>query len=113
MITADSAPLIIGFLFKSFKQGQNSTTSGSIPEWELISLLTDYLFEVNQNEKIFPRKPKDYLTDWANFRFLRKYPGKNDEFEFELTPATENALKWIDSLERPEFIGTESRPKTC
>jgi hypothetical protein len=111
MITADNAPLIIGFLFKSFKQAQNSFVFNSISERSLITLLDDYLFTVNQNKILYPKKPKEYLTDWANMGFLRKYPSKNDEFLFELTPAAENAFKWIDSLERPEFVGTESRLK--
>ncbi|MDR0603498.1 MAG: DUF3375 domain-containing protein [Bacteroidales bacterium] len=111
MITVDNAPLIIGFLFKSFKQEQNNVVFSTIQEGELTSLLTDYLFVVNRDENLYPKQAKEYLTDWANAGFLRKYPGKTDEFIFELTPAAENAFKWIDSLERPEFIGTESRLK--
>jgi hypothetical protein len=73
--------------------------------------LDDYLFSVDQDKISYAKKPKEYLTDWTNAGFLRKYPSKNDEFLFELTPAAENAFKWIDSLERPEFVGTESRLK--
>jgi hypothetical protein len=109
LITADNAPLIIGFLFKSFKQSQGSTISNTIIERDLVTLLTDYLFTVNQDEILYPKQPKDYLTDWTNAGFLRKYPGNTDEFLFELTPATENGFKWIDSLEKPEFVGTDSR----
>ena len=111
MITADNSPLIIGFLFKSFKQTQNNFVFNSISERDLVSWLDDYLFVVNQDEFQYPKKPKEYLTDWTNAGYLRKYPSKNDEFLFELTPAAENAFKWIDSLERPEFVGTESRLK--
>ncbi|MDR1883575.1 MAG: DUF3375 domain-containing protein [Prevotella sp.] len=112
MITAGNAPLIIGFLFKSFKQEQDNLTSNSIIERDLVSNLTDYLYVINQDEVLYPKKSKEYLTDWTNAGFLRKYPGRNDEFLFELTPAAENAFKWIDSLERPEFVGTESRLKS-
>ena len=111
IIKVDNAPLIIGFLFKSFKQTQNNFLYNSISERDLISSLDDYLFAINQDEILYPQKPKEYLTDWTNAGFLRKYPSKNDEFLFELTPATENAFKWIDSLERSEFVGTESRLK--
>lgn len=109
LITADNAPLIIGFLFKSFKQSQGGTISNTIIERDLVTLLTDYLFTVNQDEILYPKQPKDYLTDWTNAGFLRKYPSNTDEFLFELTPATENGFKWIDSLEKPEFVGTDSR----
>jgi hypothetical protein len=111
LITADNAPLIISFLFKSFKQNQSNTVSNTVLERDLVTLLTDFLFVVNQDESQFPRKPKEYLTDWTNAGFLRKYPSNNDEFVFELTPATENGFKWIDSLEKPEFVGTDSRLK--
>jgi len=111
MITADNAPLIISFLFKSFKQAQNNFVFNSIAERNLVSLLDDFLFVINQGETSYPKNPKEYLNDWTNAGFLRKYPGKTDEFLFELTPAAENAFKWIDSLERPEFVGTESRLK--
>ena len=109
LITADNAPLISGFLFKSFKQNQGSTISNTIIERDIITLLTDYLFTVNQDGVLYPKQAKDYLTDWTNAGFLRKYPGNTDEFLFELTPATENGFKWIDSLEKPEFVGTDSR----
>jgi hypothetical protein len=112
MITADNAPLIIGFFFKSFKQEQDHVISNAIVERDLVSNLTDYLYVINQDEVSYPKKPKEYLTDWTNAGFLRKYPGRNDEFLFELTPAAENAFKWMDSLERPEFVGTESRLKS-
>ncbi len=111
LITADNAPLIISFLFTAFKQNQDSGISGAIIERDLITLLTDYLYVINSEEVRYPKPPKNYLTDWTNAGFLRKYPGNGDEFLFELTPAVENAFKWIDSLEKPEFVGTDSRLK--
>lgn len=111
LVTADNAPLIISFLFTAFKQNQNSGLSGAITERDLITLLTDHLYVINNEEVLYPKPPKNYLTDWTNAGFLRKYPGSGDEFLFELTPATENGFKWIDSLEKPEFVGTDSRLK--
>ncbi|HET7116628.1 MAG TPA: DUF3375 domain-containing protein [Hanamia sp.] len=111
LITADNAPLIISFLFKAFKQGEDTGLSGAIVERDLITLLTDHLYVINSEKILYPKPAKDYLTDWTNAGFLRKYPGNGDEFLFELTPATENGFKWIDSLEKPEFVGTDSRLK--
>lgn len=111
LITADNAPLIISFLFKAFKQSQDNGISGVIIERGITTLLTDYLYVVNSEETLYPKQPKDYLTDWTNAGYLRKYPGNGDDFLFELTPATENGFKWIDSLEKPEFVGTDSRLK--
>lgn len=107
LITADNAPLIISFLFKSFKQNNLIT----ITERELITLLSDHLYLINKDENRYPQQPKEYLTEWTNAGFLRKYFETNDEPIFELTPAAENALKWIGDFDKPEFIGTDSRLK--
>lgn len=111
LITADNAALIISFLFRSFKQNSNSGKADVITEKDLTDQLSDYLYALNKGENQFPRPAKQYLTDWANSGFLRKYPGKNDEFLYELTASTENAFKWIDSLDKREFVGQESRLK--
>lgn len=111
LITADSAALIISFLFKSFKQNQNGFKTDTISEKDLTEQLSDYLYLLNKDEVQFPRQAKQYLTDWTNSGYLRKYPVKNDEFLYELTAATENAFKWIDSLDKREFVGQESRLK--
>ncbi|MBS0645006.1 MAG: DUF3375 domain-containing protein [Verrucomicrobia bacterium] len=111
LITADSAALIISFLFKSFKQNPNGFKTDTISEKDLTDQLSDYLYILNKDEVQFPRQPKQYLTDWTNAGYLRKYPIKNDEFLYELTAATENAFKWIDSLDKREFVGQESRLK--
>jgi hypothetical protein len=111
LITADNAALIISFLYKVFKQEQDGFIANTIAEKDLIEKLSDYLYNLNREETQFPREPKHYLTDWANAGYLRKFPTKNDEFLFELTPATENAFKWIDSLDKREFEGQESRLK--
>lgn len=111
MLKADHAPLIISFLFSAFKEGISNQEEGGIKEKELVDHLSDRLYVLNDSEKRYPKSPADYLTDWANAGFLRKFPGKTDEFVYELTPATEQVFKWIDSLEKREFVGTESRLK--
>jgi len=111
LITADNAALIISFLFKSYKQNQNGFKTDTISEKELAEFLSDYLYFINKDENQFPRLPKQYLTDWTNAGYLRKYPTKNDVFLYELTATTENAFKLIDSLDKREFVGQESRLK--
>lgn len=111
LITAGNAALIISFLFRVFKESQSRFKADVIPEKELISLLADTLYVLNQDVVLFPKEGREYLTDWANSGFLRKFPGKDDEYLYELTPSTENVFKWMDSLDKREFIGTESRLK--
>ncbi|MCU0442333.1 MAG: DUF3375 domain-containing protein [Bacteroidia bacterium] len=109
LITADNAPLIISFIYKAFKKDNRNT----LPENEIIALLDDHLYQINHPEKLYPKQAKSYLTDWTQdgTGFLRKYYDTGDVPLYELTPATETALKWIEELNKPEFIGTESRLK--
>ncbi len=107
LITADSAALIISFLFKAFKLHPNGFKTDTISEKDLTEQLSDYLYILNKDGVQFPRQPRQYLTDWTNAGYLRKYPIKNDEFLYEITAATENAFKWIDSLDKREFVGQE------
>lgn len=111
LITADNAALIISFLFRAFKQDQDGFVKGTILEKDLTELLADYLYSVNKDEILFPKDSRQYLTDWSNAGYLRKSKLKTDEFIYDLTPATENAFKWIDSLDKREFVGQESRLK--
>jgi hypothetical protein len=93
LITAEHASLIISFLFKAFKQNQNGFQADAISEKDLAEQLSDYLYPLNKDELQFPKQSKQYLNDWTNAGYLRKYPIKNDEFLYELTAATENAFK--------------------
>lgn len=111
LITADNAALIISFLFRAFKQDHEGFVKGTVTEKELTEMLADYLYTINKDEILFPKDPRQYLTDWSNAGYLRKSTLKNDEFIYDLTPATENAFKWIESLDKREFVGQESRLK--
>ena len=102
---ADNAPLIISFIYLSYKQ-QNRIT---YPEKELESLLGDFLFSLNQSEIIYPGSAKPYLLRWTELGFFRRYYEADDDPVIDLTPAAENAVKWMEDLGKQEFIGTESR----
>ncbi len=108
LFNADNSPLIISFLFQAFKQNNKIT----IPNDELVSNLTDTIYSIRNTygEELYPDSAQNYLDNWANEAYLRKYyPPDNDEPCFELTPSTEKALEWIKELENREFVGTESR----
>jgi hypothetical protein len=110
LLTADSAPLIISFFHSAFIQAnRRAITAG-----ELAARLDDHLHQLREayGDDRFPRKPGDYLDAWAagEQAFLRKYyPGKSDEAEYDLTPASEKVIGWLASLEQKRFVGTESR----
>lgn len=109
LLKATNAPLILAFLLETFNQLHKKET---ISERELDIMLTDYLYQIHEiaQKNIYPKKAKEYLLDWSSEGYLRRYP-ENESIFFELTPAAENALNWIEELEKPRFIGTESRLK--
>ncbi|TVR90027.1 MAG: DUF3375 domain-containing protein [Spirochaetaceae bacterium] len=110
LMTADSGPLVAAFLDFAFRK----SNTRYLAQAELVSRLEDYLYALRQieGEDAFPRTAENYLTDWAhNDRgWLRKfYPPNSDDAHFDLTPATEKALQWIDGLFERSFVGTQSR----
>jgi len=106
LLNMSNAPLIISFLYRTFK----SRNRGSIMGSELKTALADYLYHLNEIEEIYPLPARQYLENWTNDGFLRKYyTADSDEPVFDLTPPTEKALDWIKDLDKKEFVGTESR----
>ena len=111
LLQADSAALIISFLYRTFIV----TNQRSVPAEELATRLDDYLHHLREHgEKRYPRKGRDYLNDWSSGEhgYLRKYypaASVGDEPLFDLTPATEKVIEWIASFEQKQFVGTESR----
>ena len=110
LLAADTAPLILGFLYKAFVQPNER----GIRQSELEALLEDYLFGLRRSygDDLYPRSGAQYLEAWADpiRGILRKYyPERGDEAEYDLTPATARAIEWIQSLQERRFVGTESR----
>lgn len=106
LLKVDNSPLIVSFLFNTFKRDNNNT----VREENLENRLSDYLYHINLEEERYTGEPKAYLRKWADDGFLRAwYENDNDTPTYELTPATETAFEWIIDLNKKEFIGTESR----
>ena len=49
------------------------------------------------------------MQQWSQQGYLRRYYDSTDEPVYELTPASENALKWLEDLTKQQFVGTHSR----
>lgn len=110
LLRADSAALIASFLWQAF----SLPNARSITQEELTEKLEDTLYILRQQygDGFYPRAARDYLNDWAapERGWLRKfYPPGDDRPWFDLTPATEKALSWLEKLGESAFIGTESR----
>jgi hypothetical protein len=111
---AEYAPLIASFLHRVFIEPNIRIMAQA----ELVAKLEDELFHLRENTstEAFPRSATEYLNDWAdNDRgWLRKfYPPDSDEAHFDLTPAAEKAVSWLESLLHRAFVGTESRLLTA
>jgi Protein of unknown function (DUF3375) len=111
LLCAANAPLVLSFLDQVFVEENARAVSAT----ELAGRLDDTLYALNQRGHSFPKRPKDYLDDWASPEagWLRKfYPDGTDEPHYDATPAVEKALQWVRSLHSRDFVGTESRLNT-
>ncbi len=108
LLNSDNFAFTLSFLYFAFTEKQHLTLTHSA----ILLYLDDYLYDLNQTYKnIFPKQAKEYLDDFANDRsgYLRKYYGSEDEALYELTPHTQKALEFIESLEKKEFVGSRSK----
>lgn len=112
LLAADNAPFVIGFLYHSFIRPNVRALS----EGELTPKLEDFLYQLRERlgDEAPSRAAREYLHDWAeNSRgWLRRYYAPNsDEPHLDLTPAAEQAIQWLTTLEQRSFVGAESRLK--
>ena len=113
LLRANSAPLVISFLYREFK----FRNLIAISAYELTNHLAEYL-ETLEDQQLFELDGKDTLKtalklieDWCSEdnRYLTRYPDDQGEPIVELTSHTEKAFQWMASLRKREFVGTESR----
>jgi len=110
LLRADNAPLLASFLERVFIEPNRRV----IAEGDLIEALEDELYARRQSlgESAFPRRARDYLVDWAapEQGWIRRfYADSSDEPSYDLTPATEKTIAWLNTLISRQFVGTESR----
>jgi hypothetical protein len=110
LLRSDNAPLVASFLQRVFI----APNVRVIAQSDLAEALEDELFALRERlgADAFPKPTLDYLNDWASTEkgWLRKfYTQGSDEPHFDLTPATEKAIAWLETLTERSFVGTESR----
>lgn len=117
LLRAKQAHLMLSFFFEVFRKD----TTFSISERTLINNLTDYLnfiefsdvdleYDITGLEE-YEEKAKKLIHRWTENNFLRNYQDENGNIIYELTSYTEKTLQWFSSLEKRDFVGTESRFK--
>lgn len=110
LLRAQNAPLALTFFMAAFT-GPNQRNLG---RQQLIDVLDDVLFGLRdgEGENRFPRQSSEYLDDWAGDerQWLRKYYVQGeDEPHYDLTPATEDVVRWVENLRGRDFVATQSR----
>jgi hypothetical protein len=106
LLRAEHFPLLVSFFHLAFKQQDKI----SYVQAELQSLLGDFIYSLErQGINDYKKGAVDYLQIWAQQGYLRRYYEEADDPVYELSPATENALKWLEDLNKQQFIGTHSR----
>jgi Protein of unknown function (DUF3375) len=110
-----TAPLLISFLYAEFKTRNRIT----IPSYEVTSRLADYLDQLKDSDLFLNERgdslsvARKYIDQWCSEenRYLTRYPNEQGEPMHELTPAVERVFQWLETLQKREFVGTESRFK--
>ncbi|HTI11416.1 MAG TPA: DUF3375 domain-containing protein [Puia sp.] len=116
IIRMRNAQWVIPFLFKAFKT-ENKLT---LPEPGLINLLAEELrnhseevedleearIEFGEDEESRARK---YLLNWVQKRLLQDFPDSEAVTQYQLSAYSEKLFQWLQSLEKKQFVGTESR----
>ncbi len=108
LLNSDNFAFMLSFFYFVFVKNRHITLNHS----ELLLYLDDYLFDINSSyDNLFPKLPKEYLDDFANDKngYLRKYHGDSDEPLYELTPHTNKALEFVESLQESEFVASRSK----
>lgn len=115
ILRAKNAPLLISFLFAEFKARNRIT----IPSYELTSHLADFIDSLKDNSLFLQEKGNSlsiahrYIDQWCSeeSRYLTRFPDEIGEPMHELPPSVERVFQWLQSLQKREFVGTESRFK--
>ncbi len=113
LLRSTNAPFIIDFLNREFKQ----KGALAITHSDLRSELSTYQEELHETyPDRLPGPPDEYLATWssADCLWLRRFlHAQHDEPVYQLTPATEDVLSFLQRLIANEltFVGTESRLK--
>jgi hypothetical protein len=109
LLTADNAPLVLGFTSEVFL----APNVRSLPGPEVVEALEDYLGSLRALEPdAYAKSAEAYLADWSrpDAGWMRRYhPPGADVPHYEPTPAVEIAAGFCRDLRPREFVGTASR----
>jgi hypothetical protein len=116
LMRAKSAPKILCFFYRLFKEKQVPYVNEEDIVVELSEFLGEYDIdeEDNRSDVLLPdfeTKARQLINLWVEKGFLRNYESPDNEILYELSAYSERVVQWLEQLENREFIGTESRFK--
>lgn len=105
--------IVIEFLLLISEQFKQGISSEKIQQ-KLADFLEFKQLENDDESGIFQQdsydeKAKKYITHWTNNGFLINYPADNGDIVYELSIHSLKAIDFLFSLQRKEFVGTESK----
>lgn len=111
LLRSDNALYVADFLRKTFKDDGKIT----VGQEDLRIILADYLDELHElDAALLQDSPERYLSKWTEAGWLTRFlEATSEEPVFQLTPHTEEAIRFLDSIANRTsgLIGTESRLK--
>ncbi|TDW99566.1 uncharacterized protein DUF3375 [Dinghuibacter silviterrae] len=99
------ADWVLPFLHAAFKGAERI----SLPESRLVRLLADALVALDPEERETEDAAYKYLSDWVQRRLLQDYSDQEGQTHYQLSAHAEKVFQWLQTLQKRQFVGTESR----
>lgn len=110
LLKSDYAPLILSAFQVLFKAKNRLVMSEELLQEQLAELLEDIRFHGEEGiERGYEAQARHLIARWTDQGFLRNFFTEEGQVCYELTADSEKALRWVESLEKQAFVGTESR----
>ncbi len=105
LLSLEHAPVALGLL-QAYLGGRDRRLPGSI----LLERLKHDLETLRAHGLELPQTAETYLANWLRAGYLvRTFPPGAPEEEYELSTEAGRAIRFIESLERPRAVATETR----
>jgi len=105
LLAADNGPVVIGLLETHLLEDARSQSASVLYE-----RLGKSIEDLRSHGHHLPQSPQLYVADWLAAGYIeRRFPPGATEEEYELSSATEGAIRFVSSLAEPRTTATESR----
>lgn len=105
LIRMRNADWVLPFLHAAFKSSEKL----SIPESKLAYQLTEALRSRDDLEEDPEEAARKYLSTWVQRRLLQDFSDPEGQTHYQLSAHAEKIFQWLQSLQKRQFVGAESR----